>query len=153
MNATGARGVSPSSRLLSGRHVAVHHVWKAYTPGNYVVRDVSFTLEPGEFLTLLGPSGSGKSSTLMMLAGFEQPTKGEIRVNGRDVASLTPERRNFGVVFQGYALFPHMSVLENVEFSLRMKRMPRRQRRRRAMAMLERVGLADFATRRPRELS
>ncbi len=153
MNATGAPGIASLTRPLSGRHVAVHHVWKAYTPGNYVVRDVSFTLEPGEFLTLLGPSGSGKSSTLMMLAGFEQPTRGEIRVNGRDVASLTPERRNFGVVFQGYALFPHMSVLENVEFSLRMKRVPRRQRRRRAVAMLERVGLSDFAARRPRELS
>lgn len=153
MNATGAAGVAPLSRQLAGRHVAVHHVWKAYTPGHYVVRDVSLTLEPGEFLTLLGPSGSGKSSTLMMVAGFEQPSKGEIRVNGSDVAYLPPERRNFGVVFQGYALFPHMSVLENVEFSLRMKRVPRQRRRRRAMDMLERVGLADFAARRPRELS
>ena len=137
----------------TGRHLEVQHVWKAYIPGNYVVRDVSFKLRPGEFLTLLGPSGSGKTSTLMMVAGFEAPSEGEILVDGKDVANLPPERRNFGVVFQGYALFPHMSVLDNVEFPLSMKRVPRRQRRRRAMEMLDRVGLAEFAARRPRELS
>lgn len=137
----------------AGRLVEVRHVWKSYTPGTYVVRDVDFRLEPGEFLTLLGPSGSGKTSTLMMVAGFETPTEGEIRVNGRNVARLPPERRNFGVVFQGYVLFPHMSVLDNVEFPLRMRRMPRRERRRLAMDMLERVGLGDFAARRPRALS
>jgi putative spermidine/putrescine transport system ATP-binding protein len=137
----------------AGRHVDVRHIWKAYTPGNFVVRDVTFTLQPGEFLTLLGPSGSGKTSTLMMVAGFETPSEGEIHVDGKDVANLPPERRNFGVVFQGYALFPHMSVLDNVEFPLRMKRVARQQRRRRATDMLERVGLADLAARRPRELS
>jgi putative spermidine/putrescine transport system ATP-binding protein len=102
---------------------------------------------------LLGPSGSGKTSTLMMVAGFETPTAGQIRVDGRDVADLPAERRNFGVVFQGYALFPHMSVLDNVEFALRMRRVARAQRRKQAMDMLARVGLADFAARRPRELS
>ena len=137
----------------AGRHVDVRHIWKAYTPGNFVVRDVTFTLQPGEFLTLLGPSGSGKTSTLMMVAGFETPSEGEIHVDGKDVANLPPERRNFGVVFQGYALFPHMSVLDNVEFPLRMKRVARQQRRKRAFDMLERVGLADLAARRPRELS
>jgi ABC-type Fe3+/spermidine/putrescine transport system ATPase subunit len=137
----------------AGRHVDVRHIWKAYTPGNFVVRDVTFTLQPGEFLTLLGPSGSGKTSTLMMVAGFETPSEGEIHVDGKDVANLPPERRNFGVVFQGYALFPHMSVLDNVEFPLRMKRVARQQRRRQAIDMLERVGLADLAARRPRELS
>lgn len=137
----------------SGRHVDVRHVWKAYTPGNYVVRDVTFALEPGELLTLLGPSGSGKTSTLMLVAGFETPSEGEIHVNGHDVARLPPERRNFGMVFQGYALFPHMSVQENVEFPLRMKRMRHGERRRRAIDMLDRVGLAGFAGRRPRELS
>src|SRR5262249_19175164 len=115
-----AQGARPS-----GRHVDVRNVWKAYTPGTYAVRDVTFTLHPGEFLTLLGPSGSGKTSTLMMVAGFETLSEGEIRVDGKDVAKLPPERRNFGVVFQGYALFPHMSVLDNVEFPLRMKRVAR----------------------------
>ena len=116
------------------------------------MRDVTFTQEPGEFLTLLGPSGSGKTSTLMMVAAFETSSEGEIRVDGKDVADLKPERRNFGVVFQCYALFPHMSVLDNVEFPLRMKRVAGQQRRR-AMEILERVGLADLARSRPRELS
>jgi putative spermidine/putrescine transport system ATP-binding protein len=133
------------------RTVEVRHVWKAYAPGTFVVRDVSFGLDPGAFLTLLGPSGSGKTSTLMMVAGFETPTRGEILVDGRDVAKLPPEARNFGVVFQGYALFPHMTVQDNVEFPLRMR--GARDRKRRAEQMLERVGLAGFAFRKPRELS
>ncbi len=144
---------SAAASLTAGRHVDVQHIWKAYSADNYVVRDVSFTLQPGEFLTLLGPSGSGKTSTLMMVAGFETPSDGQIRVDGKDVANLPPERRNFGVVFQGYALFPHMSVLDNVEFPLRMKHVARGERRRRAMEMLDRVGLANFGARRPRELS
>jgi putative spermidine/putrescine transport system ATP-binding protein len=141
------------TKHIAGRHLDVQHVWKAYAPGNYVVRDVSFTLHPGEFLTLLGPSGSGKTSTLMMVAGFEALTEGRILVDGRDVADLPPERRNFGVVFQGYALFPHMSVLDNVQFALRMKRVPSQRRRKQALDMLDRVGLAEFAARKPRELS
>ena len=153
MDAVVATNATTPARNAAGRHVDVQHVWKAYTPGNYVVRDVSIMLQPGEFLTLLGPSGSGKTSTLMMVAGFETPNEGKILVDGKDVANLPPERRNFGVVFQGYALFPHMSVLENVEFPLSMKRVARQERRRRAMGMLERVGLTDFAARRPRELS
>jgi ABC-type Fe3+/spermidine/putrescine transport system ATPase subunit len=134
-------------------HLEVDRVWKSYTAGVHVVRDVSFTLAQGEFLTLLGPSGSGKTSTLMMVAGFEAPTRGAIRVDGRDVAQLPPERRNFGVVFQGYALFPHMTVLDNVAFPLRMKGIGGAARRRAAMEMLDRVGLAEFAARRPRALS
>ena len=137
----------------SGRRLEVDGVWKAYDSGSYVVQDVSFTLEPGEFITLLGPSGSGKTTTLLMVAGFETPTRGRILVDGRDVAWLSPARRNFGVVFQGYALFPHLSVLENVEFALRMRRVSRHQSHLRAMEMLEKVGLTEFAKRRPRELS
>ncbi|HET6237752.1 MAG TPA: ABC transporter ATP-binding protein [Acetobacteraceae bacterium] len=135
------------------RHLEVDRVWKSYTAGVHVVRDVSFTLAQGEFLTLLGPSGSGKTSTLMMVAGFEAPSRGAIRVDGRDVAQLPPERRNFGVVFQGYALFPHMTVLENVAFPLRMKGLGGAVRRRAAMEMLDKVGLAEFAARRPHALS
>ena len=89
----------------SGKQVTLDRVWKEY--GSFVaVRDVSVTLQPGEFLSLLGPSGSGKTSTLMMVAGFEQPSRGSITVDGVDVLSQTPQHRNFGVVFQGYALFP-----------------------------------------------
>ncbi len=137
----------------AGRLLEVRGVWKAYTGDQYVVRDVTFTLRPGEFLTLLGPSGSGKTTTLMMVAGFEMPDRGEIRVDGKDVAWQPPERRNFGIVFQGYALFPQMSVLENVAFPLRMRRLPPSARRRKSLEMLEKVGLAEFRDRRPRELS
>jgi putative spermidine/putrescine transport system ATP-binding protein len=125
----------------------------AYGSGPYVLEDINFSIERGEFLTLLGPSGSGKTTTLMIVAGFEVPTHGQVRVDGRDVARLAPERRNFGVVFQGYALFPHMSALENVEFALKMRRIPRRDCYRLSMEMLEKVGLSEFAMRRPRELS
>jgi putative spermidine/putrescine transport system ATP-binding protein len=142
-----------AAQSRTGRRLEVVGVWKLYDRGPFVVEDVTFTLEPGEFLTLLGPSGSGKTTTLMMVAGFESPTRGEIRVNGRDVARLPPERRNFGVVFQGYALFPQMTVRENVEFALRMRRLAPRERQRRSMQMLEKVGLTEFADRRPRELS
>jgi putative spermidine/putrescine transport system ATP-binding protein len=134
-------------------HLTVEQVWKAYGVGEPVVRDVSFGLGQGQFMTLLGPSGSGKTTTLMMVAGFEQPTQGRIVARGRDISQLPPHQRDFGVVFQGYALFPHMSVQENVEFALRMRRVERHVRRQRALEMLDKVGLADFAHRRPRELS
>ena len=137
----------------AGRRVEVSRLWKRYRSDAYVVQDVSFELKPGEFLTLLGPSGSGKSTTLLMVAGFETPTSGAIRVDGIDIAGKLPEHRNFGVVFQGYGLFPHMTARENVEFPLRMKSVPGAERRRRAGEMLEKVGLAPFAGRRPRELS
>lgn len=135
-----------------GRAVEARGLWKSYGR-SIAVRDVSFTLAPGEFLTLLGPSGSGKTTSLMMVAGFEVPTRGEIWVNGQDVAALPPERRNFGVVFQGYALFPQMTVQENVEFALRMRKVGAADRRRRALAMIDKVGLSAFAGRKPRELS
>jgi putative spermidine/putrescine transport system ATP-binding protein len=135
-------------------YLALERVWKAYGPAaEPVVRDISFEVGRGQFVTLLGPSGSGKTTTLMMAAGFEAPTQGRIFARGRDVSALPANQREFGVVFQGYALFPHMSVRENVEFPLRMRRVDGQERRRRAMDMLDKVGLAAFADRRPRELS
>ncbi len=142
-----------AGKRLAGRHLDVRGVWKAYSANQYVVRDVTFTLKPGELLTLLGPSGSGKTTSLMMVAGFELPDRGEIRVDGKNVAWQPPQRRNFGVVFQGYALFPHMSVLENVAFPLRMRRFSSSERRRKSLDMLEKVGLAEFRDRRPADLS
>jgi putative spermidine/putrescine transport system ATP-binding protein len=153
VNSTVQPGTLSASSRTAGREVEVRGLWKSYGEEAYVVRDVSFALRRGEFLTLLGPSGSGKTTTLMMVAGFEKPTWGEILVDGHDIASQPPEQRNFGVVFQGYALFPQKNVLENVEFGLRMKGVPPAERRRRALDMLDRVGLADFTTRKPRELS
>ena len=135
-------------------YLALDQVWKTYSPGaEPVVRDVSFEVGQGQFVTLLGPSGSGKTTTLMMAAGFEAPTRGQVFARGRDVSALPPNRREFGVVFQGYALFPHMSVRENVEFPLRMRRVDSATRRQRTLDMLDKVGLTDFADRRPRELS
>jgi ABC-type Fe3+/spermidine/putrescine transport system ATPase subunit len=144
---------APSLSQRSGRRLDVEGVWKAYGGQPFVVRDVTFVLEPGEFLTLLGPSGSGKTTILMLIAGFESLSRGKIRVDGRDIAGQPPERRNFGIVFQGYALFPHMSVLDNVTFPLRMKGLAVRERARRAGEMLEKVGLDGLGSRRPHELS
>ena len=135
-------------------HLALEGIWKSYnSKSEPVVRDVSFGLVQGEFMTLLGPSGSGKTTTLMMVAGFELPSQGHIYVRGRDVSYLPPDRRNFGIVFQGYALFPQMTVLENVAFALRMRRVDASARRKKSLEMLDKVGLSAFANRLPRELS
>ncbi|MCZ0735665.1 ABC transporter ATP-binding protein [Phreatobacter sp. AB_2022a] len=114
---------------------------------------VSFTMAAGEFLTLLGPSGSGKTTTLMAIAGFVQLDSGEIRISGRNFAGEPPERRGFGVVFQGYALFPHMTVAENVAFPLDVRGLGRAERDAEVRAALERVQLLPYADRKPRALS
>src|SRR5262249_35458788 len=117
------------------------------------VDGVSLTVEPGEFLTLLGPSGSGKTTTLMTIAGFESPDSGEVRLNGRDITGLAPYQRGIGVVFQNYALFPHMTVFENVAFSLRMRDVARSEIGRRVSETLGLVRLSGFEGRYPRQLS
>jgi len=115
--------------------------------------DVSLSVGQGEFLTLLGPSGSGKTSCLRVIAGFIQPDAGRLFIDGRDMTRVAPQRRNIGMVFQDYALFPHMSALENVCYPLAARGVDRRERQKRGAAMLETVGLAGHAQRRPRELS
>jgi spermidine/putrescine transport system ATP-binding protein len=117
------------------------------------VDDVSLELGGGEFFTLLGPSGCGKTTTLRMIAGFEQPNRGEIRIEGADVAKLPPHRRPTNTVFQSYALFPHLSVADNVAFGLKRQRVPKDEIARRVAAELERVGLAAEARRKPAQLS
>jgi len=117
------------------------------------VDDLSLELGRGEFFTLLGPSGCGKTTTLRMIAGFEQPDGGEIRIEGEDVAGLPPHRRPTNTVFQSYALFPHLSVEANVAFGLRRKRVAKDEIAERVRAELERVGLAADAKRRPAQLS
>jgi len=117
------------------------------------VDDLDLSLESGEFFTLLGPSGCGKTTTLRMIAGFERPSNGEIRIEGSDVATLPPHRRPTNTVFQSYALFPHLSVEDNVAFGLRRKRVSKEEAARRTRTELERVGLAAEAKRRPAQLS
>jgi ABC-type Fe3+/spermidine/putrescine transport system ATPase subunit len=111
------------------------------------VDDVSLTVAAGEFFTLLGSSGSGKTTTLMMIAGFVLPDNGEIRIGGRSIIDLPPERRDIGVVFQSYALFPNMTVAQNVAFPLRMRNVDRATRARRAQQMLDLVNLGHHADR------
>jgi spermidine/putrescine transport system ATP-binding protein len=117
------------------------------------VAGVDLELDRGEFFTLLGPSGCGKTTTLRMIAGFERPSEGRIRIEGTDVADLPPHRRPTNTVFQSYALFPHLSVEDNVAYGLKRKKVPRAEIRERVASELERVGLAAEARRRPAQLS
>jgi putative spermidine/putrescine transport system ATP-binding protein len=115
--------------------------------------DVSFELKRGEFLTMLGPSGSGKTTTLRIIAGFVSPTSGTVTIDRRDVVDVPPSARNIGMVFQDYALFPHMTVAANVGYPLETRRVAKAERKRRVMEILEIVGLAHLADRYPRQLS
>ncbi|SIT57599.1 Spermidine/putrescine import ATP-binding protein PotA [Mesorhizobium prunaredense] len=114
---------------------------------------INLSVEAGEFVTLLGPSGSGKTTLLMSLAGFTTPSKGTIRLDGKDITHVDPEDRNFGFVFQGYALFPHLSVANNIAFSLRVRKWEKARIAARVAEMLSLVGLDNLAERKPRELS
>lgn len=118
-----------------------------------VIDELDLTIDKGEFVSMLGPSGSGKTTTLMMLAGFEKPTGGVIRVAGRQIDSLPPYKRNMGVVFQNYALFPHMSVMENVAFPLNMRRVARAEVEARVQRALGMVQLGKLSDRKPSQLS
>jgi putative spermidine/putrescine transport system ATP-binding protein len=117
------------------------------------VDGVSLDVRGGEFVTLLGPSGSGKTTTLNMIAGFTEVDSGEILLDGRSIADLPPHRRNVGMVFQNYALFPHMTALDNVAFPLRQRKIGKQESRRRAMDALELARMAPYAKRYPRQLS
>jgi putative spermidine/putrescine transport system ATP-binding protein len=117
------------------------------------VDGVDLRIAEGELVALLGPSGCGKTTTLRLIAGFEPPTGGSIRIGDREVTALPPEKRNCGMVFQNYALFPHLTVRENVAFGLEMRGIPRSEIRKRADGILEKVGLKGMQDRRPRQLS
>ncbi|WP_439595875.1 ABC transporter ATP-binding protein [Falsiroseomonas sp.] len=128
-------------------------VSKSYDGRTPVVTDLDLDVHRGEFLTLLGPSGSGKTTTLMMLAGFEDPSAGSIELDGLRIDTVPPHRRGIGVVFQNYALFPHMTVAENLAFPLSIRRMPRAEIAARTQRALEMVRLPGFGDRRPQQLS
>ena len=133
--------------------VKFSEVSKSYDGHTFSVQDFSLSVARGEFVTLLGPSGSGKTTCLKMLAGFEQPNSGEIWLNGRPVNQLKPWKRNIGVVFQHYALFPHMTIAENLAFPLRARRIAGEKVAQSVMRALDMVQLRDFAARRPAQLS
>ena len=145
---TAERGPARADALV--RFVGVH---KTYDGLNRVVDHLDLDIVRGEFLTLLGPSGSGKTTTLMMLAGFEAPTAGEILLDGRSIGKLPPHRREIGMVFQHYALFPHMTVAENVGFPLSVRRMAKTEIDERVARALAMVQLGALAERRPSQLS
>jgi putative spermidine/putrescine transport system ATP-binding protein len=126
---------------------------KTYDGNNLVVRDLNLKIRRGEFLTLLGPSGSGKTTTLMMLAGFESPTDGRIFLDGVSIESMPPHKRDIGMVFQNYALFPHMSVRQNIAFPLEVRRRPKAEIREKVERVLKTVRLSGFEDRRPAQLS
>jgi putative spermidine/putrescine transport system ATP-binding protein len=117
------------------------------------VADLNLQIEQGKLTTLLGPSGCGKTTTLRMLAGYITPSSGSITINGADATRLPPEKRNLGMVFQSYALFPHLTVAENVGFGLKLRKIPTTQRREVVMHNLDLVGLAHLADRKPKALS
>ncbi len=117
------------------------------------VDNVELSVEKGEFVSLLGPSGCGKTTTLQMIAGFEVPTQGRVIIDGKDMTDVKASQRGIGIVFQSYALFPHMPVAANVSFGLEMRKVSKEERKRRVMQTLELVHLQDFAQRFPRELS
>jgi len=118
-----------------------------------VVDDFSLAVRKGEFISFLGPSGCGKTTTLQMIAGFLDPSRGAIRLEGKDLTAVHPARRGLGIVFQSYALFPHMTAAENVAFGLEMKKVPRGERAERVRAALAMVGLSGYEERYPRRMS
>jgi len=135
------------------QYVQFKNVKKSYDQSNLVVKNFNLDISKGEFVTLLGPSGSGKTTCLMMLAGFEDVTSGEILVNGESVTNVAPYDRNIGMVFQHYALFPHMTVAENLAYPLKVRKLPEKEVNRRVADSLALVELEAFGDRYPGQLS
>src|SRR5450830_1476194 len=128
-------------------------VEKTYDGKTLVVRDLNLDIRGGEFLSLLGPSGSGKTTTLMMLAGFESPTAGEIFLNGTPITRTPPHKRNFGMVFQNYALFPHMTIADNVAYPLTVRKFGKAEREAKVLRALGMVQMDNLSARYPGQLS
>lgn len=133
--------------------VEFDRVQKSYDGETLVVKDLNLDMPKGEFLTMLGPSGSGKTTCLMMLAGFETATHGEIRLAGREINHIPPHKRGIGMVFQNYALFPHMTVAENLAFPLEVRGMGKGDREDKVKRALDMVQMGEFGGRRPAQLS
>ncbi|MEP2715446.1 ABC transporter ATP-binding protein [Pseudophaeobacter sp.] len=133
--------------------VEFERVQKSYDGENLVVKDLNLIMPKGEFLTMLGPSGSGKTTCLMMLAGFETATHGDIRLGGTSINNIPPHKRGIGMVFQNYALFPHMTIAENLSFPLEVRKMGKSEREAKVKRALDMVEMGAFGGRRPSQLS
>ncbi|MBL4813533.1 MAG: ABC transporter ATP-binding protein [Rhodobacteraceae bacterium] len=133
--------------------VAFERVQKSYDGETLVVKDLNLSMPRGEFLTMLGPSGSGKTTCLMMLAGFETATHGDILLDGVSINNIPPHKRGIGMVFQNYALFPHMSVAENLAFPLEVRKLGKDEREAKVIRALDMVQMGEFGDRRPSQLS
>lgn len=136
----------------AGAEVRLQNLTKSFG-GSIAVNDISVTIGRGEFFTILGPSGSGKTTTMMMVSGFVYPTSGTIQIGEKNVADLPPQKRDLGMVFQNYAVFPHLSVFENVAFPLRVRKTPKDVLKASVQEALELVKLGEFAERMPKQLS
>ena len=133
--------------------VEFERVQKSYDGENLVVKDLNLIMPRGEFLTMLGPSGSGKTTCLMMLAGFETATHSDIRLGGTSINNIPPHKRGIGMVFQNYALFPHMTIAENLSFPLEVRKMGKSEREEKVKRALDMVEMGSFGGRRPSQLS
>ncbi len=145
--------MTENARTADAAFVEFAHVQKSYDGETLVVKDLNLDIGKGEFLTMLGPSGSGKTTCLMMLAGFETATHGEIRLGGRPINNIPPYKRGIGMVFQNYALFPHMTVAENLAFPLEVRHIGRTEREAKVARALDMVQMGAFGGRRPAQLS
>src|SRR5262245_24019418 len=150
-NTEGAAATAPSAPTGSGLDLI--GLTKVFPGGTVAVDDVNLHVEHGEYVVLLGPSGCGKTTTLRMIGGHEYPTEGDIVLDGESLVDLPPHKRPTTTVFQHFALFPHRSVLANVEFGLKMHGVSKEERRQTAMETLEIVGLSELADRKPAALS
>ena len=142
-----------AANITGDGSVVFDRVQKSYDGEILVVKDLNLRIEKGEFVTMLGPSGSGKSTCLMMLAGFETATHGDILLGGQPIHNIPPHKRGIGMVFQNYALFPHMTVGENLSFPLEVRKMGKSEREDKVRRTLDMVQMLDFIDRRPAQLS
>ena len=142
-----------TEKKKSESYVSFQNVQKTYDGESLVIKNLNLEAERGEFLTMLGPSGSGKTTVLLMLAGFETATHGEIILDGTSINNVPPHKRQIGMVFQNYALFPHLTVNENLAFPLQVRKLPKSQIEERVANALEMVQLGEFGSRRPMQLS
>lgn len=135
------------------KQVQLNNICKSYDGKKQVVSNVSVTIEPGEFFVLVGPSGCGKSTILRMIAGLEEINGGELRIGGNRANHFLPSERELSMVFQNYALYPHLSVADNIVFGLDVKKVPKQERKRRCVETADMLGLTDYLDRKPRHLS